>query len=45
MWNNVKIKQGVKIGDGAVLATECFVTKDVKVFYTGQEQVININFD
>ena len=26
---NVKIKQGVKIGDGAVLATECFVTKDV----------------
>lgn len=27
--SNVKIKQGVKIGDGAVLATECFVTKDV----------------
>jgi acetyltransferase-like isoleucine patch superfamily enzyme len=26
---NVKIKQGVTIGDGAVLATECFVTKDV----------------
>jgi acetyltransferase-like isoleucine patch superfamily enzyme len=26
---NVKIKQGVKIGDGAILATECFVTKDV----------------
>lgn len=26
---NVKIKQGVKVGDGAVLATECFVTKDV----------------
>jgi virginiamycin A acetyltransferase len=26
---NVKIKQGVSIGDGAVLATECFVTKDV----------------
>lgn len=27
--SNVKIKQGVKIGDGAVLATESFVTKDV----------------
>jgi len=27
--SNVKIKQGVTIGDGAVLATECFVTKDV----------------
>jgi len=27
--SNVKIKQGVKIGDGAVLATECFVTKDI----------------
>jgi acetyltransferase-like isoleucine patch superfamily enzyme len=27
--SSVKIKQGVKIGDGAVLATECFVTKDV----------------
>lgn len=27
--SNVKIKQGVSIGDGAVLATECFVTKDV----------------
>jgi acetyltransferase-like isoleucine patch superfamily enzyme len=26
---NVKIKQGVTIGDGAILATECFVTKDV----------------
>lgn len=26
---NVKIKQGVTVGDGAVLATECFVTKDV----------------
>jgi acetyltransferase-like isoleucine patch superfamily enzyme len=26
---NVKIKQGVTIGDGAVLATECFVTKDI----------------
>lgn len=27
--SNVKIKQGVTVGDGAVLATECFVTKDV----------------
>jgi len=27
--SNVKIKQGVTIGDGAVLATECFVTKDI----------------
>jgi virginiamycin A acetyltransferase len=27
--SSVKIKQGVSIGDGAVLATECFVTKDV----------------
>jgi virginiamycin A acetyltransferase len=27
--SNVKIKQGVTIGDGAILATECFVTKDV----------------
>jgi len=27
--SNVKIKQGITIGDGAVLATECFVTKDV----------------
>lgn len=27
--SNVKVKQGVTIGDGAVLATECFVTKDV----------------
>jgi acetyltransferase-like isoleucine patch superfamily enzyme len=27
--SNVKIKQGVTIGDGVVLATECFVTKDV----------------
>lgn len=27
--SNVKIKQGVTIGDGAVLATECFITKDV----------------
>jgi len=27
--SNVKIKQGVSIGDGAVLATECFVTKDI----------------
>ncbi len=26
---NVKIKQGVTIGDGAVIATESFVTKDV----------------
>lgn len=26
---NVKIKQGVTIGDGAVIATEAFVTKDV----------------
>jgi tetrahydrodipicolinate N-succinyltransferase len=26
---DVKIKQGVKIGDGAVLATQSFVTKDV----------------
>jgi virginiamycin A acetyltransferase len=26
---NVKIKQGVTVGNGAVLATECFVTKDV----------------
>lgn len=26
---NVKIKQGVKIGDGAVLAMESFITKDV----------------
>jgi acetyltransferase-like isoleucine patch superfamily enzyme len=26
---NVKIKQGVTIGDGAILATECFVTKDI----------------
>jgi len=26
---NVKIKQGVTIGDGAVLATESFITKDV----------------
>jgi len=26
---NVKILQGVKIGDGAVIATESFVTKDV----------------
>lgn len=26
---NVRIKQGVTIGDGAILATECFVTKDV----------------
>jgi len=29
---NVKIKQGVKIGDGAVLATECFVTKDIPAY-------------
>jgi len=27
--SNVKIKQGVVIGDGAVLATESFITKDV----------------
>lgn len=27
--SNVKIKQGVKIGDGAVVATESFVTKNV----------------
>jgi acetyltransferase-like isoleucine patch superfamily enzyme len=27
--SNVKIKQGVSIGDGAVLATESFITKDV----------------
>lgn len=27
--SNVKIKQGVTVGDGAVLATESFVTKDV----------------
>lgn len=27
--SNVKIKQGVTVGDGAILATECFVTKDV----------------
>lgn len=27
--SNVKIKQGVTIGDGAIIATESFVTKDV----------------
>jgi len=44
---NVKIKQGVKIGDGAVIAMESFVTKDVPPYAIvggHPAQVINYRF-